>query len=348
LLPRGRSRSDEHHHLRHPASYLLAAAGRWASKLTHLGIGSSATVDADGIGLAQTCGLPVGIAGGEPVSMTEAQPLSRRDLPSVVLIKRMAGEARSTPRITVACVADRPCSASTRGYLRPQEGAAPPTGSANWMKHCAHLAARTGKTAEDATPSAQERRVVWDLPCSRSSALALQDRNRHRSHAPARRLVRNRPVHHRRAGSRFAKPVRRSADQRGKALPGTKRAMRRSCGVVRLKLARLREEELGLKFSVGPSARMDFADAMRSPTELLAHLGGENVMALFRSRNGVPRSSSGPFRNLFCHRHYTCRSIQKADEGRFLRIDTKWPCENCSVFSGSPLPTGTQGGRGRG
>jgi glycerate kinase len=131
---------------------LLVEAAKLGVRQIILGIGGSATVDA-GIGCAQACGLPVILAGGEPVSATE--PLCGRDLPSVVLVKHGRGSSVERVRIVVACDVTNPLYGpdGAAPVYGPQKGAAPPV--VRWLDdELRALAARLGKTAEAKMPGA--------------------------------------------------------------------------------------------------------------------------------------------------------------------------------------------------
>jgi glycerate 2-kinase len=130
---------------------LMAAAGLGVSEII-VGIGGSATTDA-GIGCAQACGLPVILAGGEPVSPTE--PLCGRDLSSVVLVKHGRGSPIERVRITVACDVNNPLYGpdGAAHVFAPQKGASP--AEVGWLDDALRaLAGRLGKTAEAQTPGA--------------------------------------------------------------------------------------------------------------------------------------------------------------------------------------------------
>jgi glycerate 2-kinase len=132
---------------------LLVAAARAGVEEIILGIGGSATVDA-GIGCAQACGLPVILAGGEPVAPTE--PLCGRDLDGVVLVKHGRGGAvERVRRITVACDVTNPLygPGGAAVVFGPQKGATPEQ-VRQLDDSLRRLAGRLGKTAEALTPGA--------------------------------------------------------------------------------------------------------------------------------------------------------------------------------------------------
>ncbi|QOV91345.1 glycerate kinase [Humisphaera borealis] len=129
---------------------LLVEAAKLGSSRIILGIGGSATIDA-GIGCCQACGLPVILAGGEPLSPTE--PLCGRDLERVVLIKHGRGALIERTRITVACDVTNPLTgpAGAAAVYGPQKGASP--AEVAWFdRQLSALAGRTQKTAEAAMP----------------------------------------------------------------------------------------------------------------------------------------------------------------------------------------------------
>lgn len=131
---------------------LLLRAAETGARQILLGIGGSATVDG-GIGCAQACGLPVLLAGGEPVSPTE--PLCGRDLNSVLMIKHGRGSPVERVRITVACDVTNPLYGplGAAPVYGPQKGATP--AQVKWLDDALRgLAERTGKFAEAMTPGA--------------------------------------------------------------------------------------------------------------------------------------------------------------------------------------------------
>jgi glycerate 2-kinase len=131
---------------------LLVEAAKLGVGRIVLGIGGSATVDA-GLGCAQACGLPVILAGGEPVSPTE--PLCGRDLPSVVLVKHGRGSPVERVRIVVAGDVTNPLYGpdGAAPVYGPQKGATPDV--VRWLDaELRALATRLGKTAEANTPGA--------------------------------------------------------------------------------------------------------------------------------------------------------------------------------------------------
>jgi glycerate kinase len=102
---------------------LMAAADLGVEKII-LGLGGSATIDG-GIGVAQACGLPVILEGGEPLSPTE--PLTGADLEKVVLIKHGRGSKIEKIKIIVAADVTNPLC-GIQGAARifgPQKGATP-------------------------------------------------------------------------------------------------------------------------------------------------------------------------------------------------------------------------------
>jgi glycerate kinase len=117
-----------------------------------LGIGGSATTDA-GIGCAQACGLPVILAHGEPVAMTE--PLCGRDLGDVVLVKHGRGSPVERVKITVACDVTNPLYGpdGAAQVFGPQKGATPDV-VRQLDDMLRELAQRLGKPAEASTPGA--------------------------------------------------------------------------------------------------------------------------------------------------------------------------------------------------
>jgi glycerate kinase len=131
---------------------LLVAAAKLGVSHILLGIGGSATTDA-GIGCAQACGLPVILAGGEPVSPTE--PLCGRDLPSVVLVKHGRGSPVERVKITVACDVTNPLYGpdGAAPVFGPQKGATPRQ-VRELDAALRALAERLGKTTEANTPGA--------------------------------------------------------------------------------------------------------------------------------------------------------------------------------------------------
>ena len=131
---------------------LMVEAAKLGATRIILGIGGSATIDA-GIGCCQACGLPVILAGGEPLSPTE--PLCGRDLERVVLVKHGRGALIERTRITVACDVTNPLYGPTgaAAVYGPQKGATP--ADIAWFdRQLAALAERTGKVAEAKTPGA--------------------------------------------------------------------------------------------------------------------------------------------------------------------------------------------------
>ena len=130
---------------------LMAAAAAGVSQII-LGIGGSATNDA-GIGCAQACGLPVILAGGEPLSLTE--PLCGRDLDSVVLVKHGRGSPVERVKITVACDVTNPLFGPLGASFvyGPQKGATPQQ-VLQLDASLQHLAERLDKLEQAATPGA--------------------------------------------------------------------------------------------------------------------------------------------------------------------------------------------------
>ena len=102
---------------------MMAAAQIGISRII-LGIGGSATIDG-GIGCAQACGLPVILAGGEPLSPSE--PLVGADIERVVLIKHGRGSPIERIHIDVACDVTNPLCGKTGAaeVYGPQKGATP-------------------------------------------------------------------------------------------------------------------------------------------------------------------------------------------------------------------------------
>jgi glycerate kinase len=103
---------------------LLMAAAELGAKKIILGIGGSATTDG-GVGCLQACGLPILLEGGEPVSPSE--PLTGRDLHSILFIKHGRGSPVERCQIIVACDVSNPLfgpdgAATVYG---PQKGASP-------------------------------------------------------------------------------------------------------------------------------------------------------------------------------------------------------------------------------
>jgi glycerate kinase len=132
----------------------LLVAAAMIPGVTHiiLGIGGSATTDA-GIGCAQACGLPVILAHGEPVAMTE--PLCGRDLADVVLVKHGRGSPVERVTITAACDVTNPLygPSGAAHVFGPQKGATPDV--VQQLDDLLHkFAARLHKTAEANTPGA--------------------------------------------------------------------------------------------------------------------------------------------------------------------------------------------------
>jgi glycerate kinase len=130
---------------------MMAAVELGVSRIL-LGIGGSATVDG-GIGCAQACGLPVILAGGEPLSNTE--PLVGGDLDRVVLIKHGRGSAIERVSIEVACDVENPL-VGPNGAARvfgPQKGATPRQVE-KLDADLRELARRCGKLAEADLPGA--------------------------------------------------------------------------------------------------------------------------------------------------------------------------------------------------
>ncbi len=103
---------------------LLVAAAEAGATTIILGIGGSATTDA-GVGCLQACGLPILLEGGEPVSPTE--PLTGRDLPSILFIKHGRGAPVERCRIIVACDVTNPLFGpeGAAAIYGPQKGATP-------------------------------------------------------------------------------------------------------------------------------------------------------------------------------------------------------------------------------
>jgi glycerate kinase len=132
----------------------LLVAGARTPGINHiiLGLGGSATVDG-GIGCAQACGLPVILARGEPVAMTE--PLCGRDLADVVLVKHGRGSPVERVKITVACDVTNPLygPSGAAPVFGPQKGATPRI-VRELDDMLRGLAERLGKTAEAETPGA--------------------------------------------------------------------------------------------------------------------------------------------------------------------------------------------------
>jgi glycerate kinase len=132
---------------------LLVAASTLPG-ITHiiLGIGGSATTDA-GIGCAQACGLPVILAHGQPVAMTE--PLCGRDMVDVVLVKHGRGSPVERVKITVARDVTNPLygPSGAAAVFGPQNGATPDV-VRQLDEMLKALADRLGKTSEANTPGA--------------------------------------------------------------------------------------------------------------------------------------------------------------------------------------------------
>jgi glycerate kinase len=103
---------------------LLMAAAELGAKKIILGIGGSATTDG-GVGCLQACGLPILLEGGEPVSPSE--PLTGRDVPSVLFIKHGRGSPVERCQITVACDVSNPLFGpdGAAAVYGPQKGATP-------------------------------------------------------------------------------------------------------------------------------------------------------------------------------------------------------------------------------
>jgi glycerate kinase len=101
---------------------LLMAAMKRGAETIILGIGGSATIDG-GVGIAQACGLPVILEGGEPLSPTE--PLTGGDIDRVVLIKHGRGSAIEKIKIVVACDVTNPLLGpqGAAAVFGPQKGA---------------------------------------------------------------------------------------------------------------------------------------------------------------------------------------------------------------------------------
>jgi glycerate kinase len=103
---------------------LLMAAAELGAKKIILGIGGSATTDG-GVGCLQACGLPILLEGGEPVSPSE--PLTGRDVPSILFIKHGRGSPVERCQITVACDVSNPLFGpdGAAAVYGPQKGATP-------------------------------------------------------------------------------------------------------------------------------------------------------------------------------------------------------------------------------
>ena len=131
---------------------LLMAAGEAGATRVILGIGGSATVDG-GVGCAQACGLPVLLEGGETVSPTE--PLSGRDLDSIIMIKHGRGSPIERMHITVACDVTNPLFGPNGAAVvfGPQKGATPEQVE-QLDNSLRRLAERTGKFEAANTPGA--------------------------------------------------------------------------------------------------------------------------------------------------------------------------------------------------
>ncbi|HEY8665862.1 MAG TPA: glycerate kinase [Tepidisphaeraceae bacterium] len=131
---------------------LLLAAAEMGVEQVILGIGGSATTDG-GIGCAQACGLPIILDGGQPVSPTE--PLTGRDLPSVLMVKHGRGSAVERLRIRVACDVTNPLFGrdGAARVFGPQKGASPE--DVKMLDGALRgLAERTGKLDAARTPGA--------------------------------------------------------------------------------------------------------------------------------------------------------------------------------------------------
>jgi glycerate kinase len=260
---------------------LLVAAAKLGAKQCILGIGGSATVDG-GIGCAQACGLPVILEGGKPVSATE--PLCGRDLSDVVLIKHGRGSPVERMRITVACDVTNllygPAGAAP--IYGPQKGA-----TAEQVRELdaalRHLAFRTGRAAEAATPGAG---AAGGLGFAMLAFFGATLRSGIETVIDATRL------HQRLTGADLCITAEGRLDAQslaGKAPIGVARLCRQ-LGVPCIALAGSLGPDLGAAREHGLTAwfsicerPMDLADAMREAPLLLARVA-ENVAAVLRLR----------------------------------------------------------------
>jgi glycerate kinase len=84
---------------------LVCAAAEMGAERVIVGLGGSATIDC-GIGMAQACGLPVLMEGGEPVA--DGEPLRGGDLERVVFVKHGRGGKVDRVRFEAACDVSNP------------------------------------------------------------------------------------------------------------------------------------------------------------------------------------------------------------------------------------------------
>jgi glycerate 2-kinase len=131
---------------------LICAAAEMGAKKLIVGLGGSATIDC-GIGAAQACGLPVLLRDGQTV--VDSEPLTGRDLESVLFVKRGRGGKADRLTIEAACDVSNPLCGphGAAAVYGPQKGATP--GQVKWFDdQLRRIAGHTGNETVAELPGA--------------------------------------------------------------------------------------------------------------------------------------------------------------------------------------------------
>ncbi|MDP9175872.1 MAG: glycerate kinase [Planctomycetota bacterium] len=258
---------------------LMAALALGVSKII-LGIGGSATVDG-GIGVAQACGLPVLLEGGELVSPGE--PLTGADIGRVVLIKHGRGSAIEKVTIVVACDVDNPlCGPHGAAVMYgPQKGASPAEVVA--LDAALHqLAVRNDRLMIANTPGAGAAGGLG-FGMAAFFGATLQ--------SGIEIVIEATHLRNRLKGAALCLTGEGRLDEqslRGKAIAGVASACREAgvpciaiCGSSELDLEQIRAAGLAGVFSLRDKS-MTLAAAMNGANELIAHFAEEAVFATIK------------------------------------------------------------------